>query len=149
MRATEKAHKLEEEGDALVAAGHYAEAMVKYRESEMLDNSRVVIYEKLITTREKLDTLALDEWQQDDMTEILEWTMRVQELATPRLRYLHQHLSGDDKEIETLIQQLMMAQDEMEEGRFLTEIEAYGDRAVRPLLHFFLSFKHHQPTVKK
>ena len=137
-----KAHELEVKGDHLAAAGHWEAALACYRQSEGLDDSRASIYEKLIAARDALDAARSGEWHEDDMADVLAWTMRLQELGTPRLRYLHQHLSGDDKAVEALLQQVMATSDVEEEGRLLAQIEAHGARAIRVLLYYFLSLKH-------
>lgn len=135
---------LEEEGDRLIQEGQVSAALDCYKKSEHCDRNRVSIYEKLLLAHEKLSQVQ-DEWQESDMAEVLDWTMRLQELKTPRLTYLYHHLDGRGKQIEQLLQALMTSDNDAEEGRFLQEIEAYGVEAVRPLLYFFLSLKHTPP----
>lgn len=76
-----------------------------------------------------------------ELSEDLLSIMREQEAKTPRLAYLHDHLSGAYREIETLLQALMQTSDDEVEGEILRAIEAEGVKALRPLLHFFLSIK--------
>ncbi len=138
-----EARALEADGDRLAAEGLFKEALEKYKASEALDSERPEVYRKLIATHEKAKADGDDrDWETDDVADLVTWTMREQELETPRLSYLHRHLSGLDREADQLIVALMQTEDPLEEGQLLSRLEALGERAVKPLLYFFLNFKH-------
>lgn len=140
--AIQEALTLEEAGDKLAGEGRLGDALDAYRHAERLNPNRGEIYVKLIDTHERLKASAPEAFAEDDMADLLTWTMRAQELATPRLRYLHRYLSGEDKTIHRLLQRLMATEDDQEEGYLLEQIEAQGVQAVQALLYFFVSLKH-------
>lgn len=135
------ARLLEQEGDRLGGEGLLYEALEAYRQAERLNPNARHIYQKLITTHEKLKADPTADWQEEDLSEVLLWTMREQEFATPRLKYLHRELSGEDRAVTELVRQLLAARDPDEETRILETIEALGERALPALLHFILLLK--------
>lgn len=132
--------RLEAEGDALKVAGQYREALRAYREAEARVKHRRELYEKLLVLHDLMTADESVSFDEIDMTDAVYWTMQLQAIDNPRLKYIHAHLSGQDRDSAALIDRFLLALQE-EEGALLEEIEALGPRALRPLLHVLLTLK--------
>ncbi len=132
-----KALKFEEKGDKLVKKGKFREALAEFRKSEGLNPNRIEIYRKLIETLNRFE----HEWKEEDFSNSMIWTMRRQELENPQIKWVHETFTLEYKEVQQLVQRLMVALDQKVEDGLIEKILTYGERATLPMLHFLLSIK--------
>lgn len=132
-----KALKHESKGDKLAAKGKFRQAIEEYQKSESYDSERPEIYEKLVNTLNRFE----HEWNEQDFSNSMTWTMRQQEILHPEMRWVHETFSVEYKEVQKLIQRLMIAMGTEVENKLVNEILNYGEKANLPMLHFLLSLK--------
>lgn len=142
-KGSDRAQVTEEKGDNLFHSGNYEKALEQYRLSQAADPQNSRIYDKLITTHEKV----IDVWKDKDFSESLSWTMKKQELENPRLRRVHAQMEPEWKEVSGLIQQMMKDQDESSETEIIEKIVSYREMALYPLLEVLLSLKRVQKKI--
>ena len=132
-----KAQKHESKGDKLAAKGKFRQAIDEYQKSETLNPDRAEIYEKLVETLNRFE----HEWNEQDFSNSMTWTMRHQEILHPEMKLVHQTFSVEYKEVQKLLQRLMLALGPEMESKLVAEILSYGEKANLPMLHFLLSLK--------
>jgi len=132
-----KALKHEAKGDKLVRKGKYRDAVIEYKKSEAFNPQRPEIYDKLIEAHSQHE----HEWDEEDFSDSMSWTMRRQELQNPQLRLVNETFSVEYREVHRLLQGLMAAVGEEQENDFIEKILDYGEKASLPTLHFLLSIK--------
>lgn len=142
-KGSDRAQVTEEKGDNLFHSGNYEKALEQYRKSQAADPQNSRIYDKLITTHEKV----IDVWKDKDFSESLSWTMKKQELENPKLKRVHAQMEPEWKEVSGLIQQMMKDQDEKCETEIIEKIVSYRDKALYPLLEVLLSLKRVQRKI--
>src|SRR5262245_51275592 len=100
-----KALKHEAKGDKLASKGKFRQALAEYQKSESYGAERAEIYEKLVDTLNRLENT----WSEQDFSDAMAWTMRQQEILHPEMRRVHETFSVEYKEVQKLIQRLMVA----------------------------------------
>ncbi len=133
----QRAEQLEAEGDAFVTTGDYAAALQKFLEAEALVHNRITIYDKLISTHRQLTV----EWTHDDFVRSLSWEMQKQTLEHPEVISTMERLSPEWQEVTERLRRLLVTSDEHMIALLTTEIAAFKEKAVRPLLDFILLLK--------
>lgn len=132
-----KALRLEAKGDRLLKKGKAKKALKKYRASEQLNPDRKEIYPKLIAAQNELQ----EPWTEEEFDLSMTWTMKEQELQNPGMKWIYDKLSADYREIQQLVQGLMVAPDENAEQQIIEKIMNFGPKANLPLIDFLLSLK--------
>lgn len=131
------AAQLEAEGDALLLLGRVHDAFDKFREAESLDHERVALYDKLIATHRQLTA----EWTHDDFAQSLTWEMQKQALEHPEVLATMERLTPEWNEVTERLRRVLVTTDEAVIAQLVTEIAAFKEKAVRPLLDFILLLK--------
>lgn len=132
-----KALKFEAKGDKLVAKQKFRQAIEAYQKSESFNQDRAEIYEKLVDTLNRFE----HEWNEEDFSKSMTWTMRHQEILNPQMKLVHETFSFEYKEVQKLIQRLMLAMGPELENQIIDEILSHGQQGILPMLHFLLSIK--------
>ncbi len=132
-----KSQKLCQKGDKLFKKAKYDKALSKYEAAFALDQDNPEILSKMIEAHD----LSNKEWDMEDFTKQVGWTMQQQELDNPRIARLHEKLAPEFEKIFECITRLTNAIDEEAEEKAIDEILSYGDLAVIPLIEFIRSLK--------
>lgn len=140
-----KLEKLIQKGDKAANKGKHKKALKHYRKAQELDPEHIPVYDRLIETHKKIER----EWTDEDFALSLAWTMQKQELEDPRLKLIHAKLEPEWKEVSTLIQKMLSAEDEESETAAIEQISSYGNDALYPLIDALLMFKEIGRKVKK
>ncbi len=135
--ACTESESLESEGDALLSTGQLGEALQKFLAAEALDQQRPALYDKLIATHRQLTV----EWTHEDFTQSLTWEMRKQALEHPEVLDTLERLTPEWQEVTERLRRLLVTTDEHMIATLVTEIAAFKEKAVRPLLDFLLLLK--------
>jgi tetratricopeptide (TPR) repeat protein len=133
-----KAVKLESKGDKLLQKKKYEKALNAFEQALNLNPESSELIDKLIETHE----LSTEEWNIEDFTKHLSWTMKRQELDNPRLHRLHEKLSPEFEEITKLILEFAKAPNEELEEEYIARVIEYGEKALIPLIEFIRTLKH-------
>lgn len=132
-----KSFKNELKGDQWRARGNSKKALEAYRKALEDDDSRVALYDKLLSL--------LDEnkgtWSEEEFTDSVYFTMKRQELLDPTFKRIHARSDPDFAEVTKLIKKLFAANEQALETDCVEKIASYGEGAVYPLLDFLLTFK--------
>ncbi len=135
-----KARKLISKGDRLCRRKKYTAALKAYEKALALDPQQIDLLDKLIETHE----LGTENWDVEDFTKQMTWTMQKQEAENPQISRVHAKLSPEFSEITQLIMRLLEAQNEDDEDTQIEKILEYGPIAVLPLIEFIRSLKQQQ-----
>ena len=138
----EQAKQLETKGDKLFKQEKYAQALKAYEAAAGCDSENPELYQKLIETHGR----STEEWNVEEFTRELAWTMQQQELENPRLTRLHEQLSPEFKTITELIFQLAATAEEEAEEVCIDQIMAHGEKALVPLIQFIRALKESQES---
>jgi len=137
-----QAKKLEAKGDRFLKKEKYADALKAYEEAISYDPTNAAIYDKLIETHSH----CTDDWNMEEFTRELTWTMEKEVLENPRLERLHEKLSPEFKPIYELIVKFAIAVNEEEEEQTIDEILVHGEKALIPMLEFIRTLKAQQES---
>ena len=132
-----KVKKLVSKGNKLKSQKKYTQALETFEEALQYDSENPEILDKLIETRELSD----QDWDLEDFTKQLSWTMKRQELDNPRISRLHEKLSPEFEKITKLILDFARADNEEDEEKLIDAIIAYGRTALVPLIEFIRLLK--------
>jgi len=124
-------------GDKQFKSKKYKKALDYYSRANEIDPDNQAVYDKMITAHLQLK----EDWDDEDLAMSLTWTMKKQELENPALKRVHARMTPEWEHINTLIKQLLLAKDEGEETKLLSQIIDHGEQAVYPLLEFLMGIK--------
>jgi hypothetical protein len=133
----DKSFKNELKGDQWRSKGNAKKALDAYRKALKDDDSRVSLYDKLLSLLDENK----GEWSEEEFADSVYFTMKRQELLDPTFKRIHARAEPDFVEVTQLIKKMFTANEQAIETECVEKIASYGETAVYPLLDFLLTFK--------
>ena len=137
---SKKSNKLEQKGDKLVRKKKYDQALDVYEEALDINDENSELIDKLIEAHQHSEK----EWDLEDFTKELSWTMKKQELENPRMERVHAKLSPEFEQITQIIFKLAEAPTEEMEEVQIDQLIPHGEKALVPLIEFIRALKHRE-----
>lgn len=140
-----KARAEELKGDKLLTQGKDQKAFECYKKSLNLDESRIEIYDKLLTLHGRYS----DNWNEKDFAYNVWLGMKKQEILNPSFKRVHARAEPGFQKITDLIKKMFNCESNTDETRYVEEIIAQGQDSLYPLIDYILGLKNLKALAKK